>query len=433
MKKTIFFLLGIILTIHGFSQDQNSIQVLELTLLKGQYDSVIVEAKQLIASDSLNGVAHYYLGKSYQAKYQYFDALKTFKKANLLDTANSIIENALAEIYEIIGKDEEALDIYYNQYLRDTNKIEPIVNLANCFRKTREYGSAIHYYQKASAIDPENFYYYKQQGFCISKINLPIPAIYAYETALMFNPYDLNLYIQLANLQNSERYFKDAINTCNKGFKIYRNNNQLMKIKAYALYLSHDFDSSIIVFNKLLEFGDTSFFNLKYRGLTYFEKKEFENAIPDLKMAFEFNDKDAELCFFLGSALGRTHKNKEGMTYLDQTIKILMPSPTELSNVYSEMAHIYLNQEEYELSLEHLKLAYRNNATPMLSFKMAQLYDYYLDNKVLAVDYYEAYLTMSNAPDTILKANKLTSSFLENTAASEYANERIRELKEELF
>ena len=433
MKKPFLLLLGILLAIQIYSQNQRSIQKLELTILKGRYDSSIIIANEILKSDSLNWYALYYLGKSYHAKYQYFDALKMFKKANLLDTSNSIIENSLAETYEIIGKDEDALDIYYKQYLRDTTKIEPIVNLANTYRITREYGSAIHYYQKASAIDPENFYYYKQQGFCISKINMPVPAIFAYEVALMLNPYDLNVYVQLANLKNGERYFADAISVCNKGLKNYPNENQLMKIKAYAYYLNRDFDSSIIEFNKILEFGDTSFFNLKYRGLAHFEKKEFKEAILDLKMAFEFNNEDAELCFFLGSALGRSDENKEGMEFLSQSVKILMPSPIELSNIYSEMAYIYLNQKKYELSLEYLKLAYRNNATPLLSFKMGQLYDYYLKNKKLAIDCYEGYLTMVNVADTTLEANRLSNSFLEDPKIAENANERIRILKEELF
>jgi tetratricopeptide (TPR) repeat protein len=433
MKKAFFLLLGTLLCFTSYSQNQNSVQKLELKVVKGQYDSAIHIASELLESDSLNWTLNYYLGNSYQAKYNYFEALKAFEKANLLDTANYIIENALAGIYEIIGKDEQAIDLYYNQYLRDTTKIEPIVNLANIFRNTREYGSAIHYYQEASAIDPENFYYYKQQGFCISKINMPVPAIFAYEMALMLNPYDLNVYVQLANIQNSERYFKDAIRTCKKGLLNYPNENQLMKIKAYAYYLNKDFDSSIIEFNKILEFGDTSFFNLKYRGLAHFEKKEFKEAIVDLKMAYELNDEDAELCFFLGSALGRSDENKEGMAFLEKSVKILMPSPVELSNIYSEMAYIFLNQEKYELSLEHLKLAYRNNATPMLSFKMAQLYDYYLKNKKLAIDCYEGYLTMVNVADSTLEANRLTNAFLENPVASEYANERIKVLKEELF
>ncbi len=429
--KYLISLLGIVISFNLYSQ--KLIQDIELKILKGQYDSAIVAANQIIKNDSINWEAYYYLGKSYQAKYKYFDALKVFEKAIELDTVNPIIENALAEVYDFIGKDEDAINIYYKQYLRDTTSLEPIVNLANIFRKKKEYAPAIHYYQKATAIDFTNFYYYKQLAFCTARINIPLPAIYAYKTAISLNPYDIGCYVQLANLYNSERYFSYAIETCNSGLENYPLDNQLMKLWAYANYLNHDFDSSITGFDKLLELGDTTYFNLKYRGLVHFEKKEFEKATIDLKLAYEFNDKDAETCFFLGSALGRSGENKEGIYFLYNAMQILTPAPNEISNIYSEMAHIYLNQDKYKLSLQYLKLAYKSDATPLLSFKMGQLYDYYLDNKKLAINCYEGYLTMANMPDSIQGTSNLTNSFVAEPEIIENAKERIRILKEELF
>jgi tetratricopeptide (TPR) repeat protein len=431
MKKLII-LLGLLVSSNVFSQNQELIQNLELKVLKTQYDSAIVIANQILENDSSNWMVYYYSGKSYQAKYKFFEALKQYEKANELDSANSVIENALAGIYDFIGKDESAIQIYYSQYLRDTTKIEPIVNLANTFRKSREYGSAIHYYRKASEIDFENFYYHKQQAYCISKINMPLPAIYAYQIALMFNPYDLGVYQQLANLQNSEKYFIDAIKTCNDGLKNYPFNNQLMKIKAYAQYLSKDFDSSIVGFSRLLELGDTTYFNLKYLGFSYFEKKMYVNSIAYIEKAREFDDTDAEVCFFLGSAFGRSNSGKEGILYLYESLGIISPSPIQLSNIYSELAYIFRIQEKYELALDNLKLAYKSNASPILSFKMGQLYDYYLDNNKMALDCYEAYLTMSNVSDTLSGGNKI-NSFKADTRVVENAKERIRILNEDMF
>jgi hypothetical protein len=98
------------------------------------------------------------------------------------------------------------------------------------------------------------------------------------------------------------------------------------------------------------------------------------------------------------------------------------------------MANICLNQEKYELSLAHLKKAYKYNATPLLSFKMAQLYDYHLDNKKMAIDYYEAYVTMANVPDsTEIEEGVSDKSFFADPVIMENSKERIRILQEELF
>jgi hypothetical protein len=57
-----------------------------------------------------------------------------------------------------------------------------------------------------------------------------------------------------------------------------------------------------------------------------------------------------------------------------------------------------------------------------------------LDDKKLAVNYYDAYLTMSNEPDTLLNENVvIQNSFTKDSSMIQYAEDRIKMLKEELF
>ena len=64
---------------------------------------------------------------------------------------------------------------------------------------------------------------------------------------------------------------------------------------------------------------------------------------------------------------------------------------------------------------------------------MGQLYDYYLNNKKLAVNCYEAYLTMTNELDTTRQTSKLIDSFVADPRVAENAKERIRVLNEDMF
>ena len=434
MKRSTLLFGIIIIPFLGFAQNNITIKDLELKILKSDYDSAIIVANQLLETDSVNGMLYYYLGKSYKAKYKYFESIKYFEKANELDSANTVIENALADSYDVIGKDEEAINIYYDQYLRDTLSLEPIIKLGNIFRKKREYGSAIFYYQKAVALDQTNFYFFKQLAFCYDKINITDGAILMYKAALRLNPYDASMYIQLANILNSERRFAEAIDVCKTGLNYFNDNDQLLKLLSYAFYLNKDFDSSIVGFNNLIQMGDSAYFNLKYLGLSFFEKQEFDSTINNLTLARKQNGNDAETCFYLGSAYGRINENEEGLNYLNRALKIMEPSPIEVSNIYSEMAFVFQNQGEYELSLEHLRLAYQYNATPLLSFKIAQLYDYNLKNKKMAINYYDGYLTMANEPDSLLlNDNAGKKSFFTDSSMVANAKERIRILNEELF
>lgn len=434
--KNLFFpiIVGILYASGSSAQNQDLIQKMEISMLKKQQDSVIYFANSILKLDSTKWLPHYYLGKVYQEKHAYFEAINHFERANYLDSANSAVENALADSYDFIGKDEDAIQIYYNQYLRDTLKLEPIVKLANIFRKKGEFGSSIHYYQKANAFEPTNFYYYKQLAYCYDKINIPQGAIMGYKVALDLNPYDLSMYIQLANILNSERDFKSSIKICKQGLSYFNDEVQLLKLKSYAHYLNREFDSSIVGFNKLINLGDSSYFNLKYQGLSYFEKRAFNESAKSLNSAVDINDKDAETYFYLGSAYGRIGESVLGLRYLNKSQKLLEPLPRELSNIFSELAFIYQDQEKYQLALDHLKKAYKYNSSPLLSFKMAQLYDYFLDNKKMAINYYEGYLIMTNSPDSLMQeSSRRIESFYADSAMISNANNRIRILKEEQF
>jgi len=432
MKKGIISILGLFISLNVWSQNDSLINELELKLLNKQYDSVISSAERILEKDSVNWQVYYYLGKSFQAKYKIFDAIKNFEKAYKLDSTNRIIENALADAYDFIGKDEQAIQLYYDQYLRDTLNIEPIVNLANIFRKKKEYGSAIHYYQKANLIDPTNFYYLKQLAFCYDKINIVDGAAMSYKIALGFNPYDISMYIQLANILNSQHDFKGAITVCNNGLSVQKDNVQLLKLRSYSYYLNKDLDSAIVGFNQLLQMSDSSYFNLKYQGLAYFDKKEFEKAKNSLNLAMEYNDQDPETYFYYGSALGRSGENKEGLLNLNKSMSLLEPSPKEVSNIFSEMAYIYQEDGKYEVAVEYLKSAYKYNADPILSFKMAQLYDV-LGNKKLAIDYYDGFLIMYNPPESNEFQLEVDVPVIKDQAMIDHAENRIRILKEEMF
>jgi len=168
--------------------------------------------------------------------------------------------------------------------------------------------------------------------------------------------------------------------------------------------------------------------------MSYYDKEDYYNAIINLKEARSYDKKDAELTFFFGSAYGRTGAYDEGWNYLNMTEYLLSPAPEKLSEIYSEMASILLSEGNYELSLEHLKMAYKKNATPILSYKMAQLYDHYLNNKKLAIDCYDAYLTMVNMPDSVeINFGGADKSFFLDPQLIESAKQRISVLQEELF
>ncbi|MDY6801927.1 MAG: hypothetical protein SVU94_12000 [Bacteroidota bacterium] len=429
--RHLLFIFACLYSFQVFSQDAGKYYQLELAIINAQYDSAIYFANQLLDKDSLDWKAHYYKGKSNLALNKYFEALENFQKANEIDSANYLIENSMAKIFDFTGQKEKAINIYYDQYLRDTNRLAPIENLAEIFRRSGEYSPAIHYYQKAIAINSTNFNYFKQLGYCLKQINLNQPAIYSYQNALLLNPYDLVSYKRLANLQNTEKLFDQAINTCQTGLKYYPEDIMLQKLLGYGYYLNKELDTAAIIFNEVIAKGDTSFFSLKYLGLTYFEMQQFEKAADILLQSVNIIDDDAEVLFFLGSAYGRYGEYNKGELYLNRALQVMEPPAKQVASIYEEFAYLYREMGKYELSVKYLKMAYRNSANPILSFKMGQLYDLYLDDKKLAIDYYDGYLTMANVNDSV--QTDIVPLNTDEKELKEYVKNRIRQLEEEMF
>ena len=429
--RHLLFIFACLYFFQGFSQNTSKYHPLELAILNAQYDSAIYFANQLLSRDPLDWKVHYYKGKSNLAINKYFEALENFQKAQEIDSANYLIENSRAKIFDFTGQKEKAINIYYNQYLRDTNRLEPIENLAEIFRKSGEYSSAIHYYQKAIVLNKTNFYYFRQLGYCLKQINLNQPAIYGYQNALRLNPYDLVSYKRLANLQNREKFFDQSINTCQTGLKYYPEDIMLKKLLGYGYYLNKQLDTAAIIFNEIISQGDTSFFSLKYLGLSYFEMQQFEKAADILLQSVELVEDDAEVLFYLGSAYGRSGGYEEGIKYLNRALKTLEPPPKQVASICEEFAYFYRERGQYELSVEYLKVAYRNSAKPVLSFKMGQIYDLYLNDKKMAVNYYDGYLTMASHNDSVQP--DIVHLNTDEKDLKEYVKNRIRKLEEEMF
>jgi len=429
--RHLLFIFACLYSFQVFAQNTSKYHQVELALLNAQYDSAIYYANQLLSEDSLDWKVYYYKGKSNLAKNKYFEALENFQKANEMDTANYLIENSLAKIYDFTGQKEKAINIYYDQYLRDTNRLEPIENLAEIFRKSGEYSPAIHYYQKAIAINHTNFNYFKQLGYCLKQINLNQPAIFGYQNALRLNPYDLVSYKRLANLQNTEKFFDQAINTCQTGLSYYPEDIILKKLLGYGYYLNKELDTAAIIFNEVLAKGDTSFFSLKYLGLTYFEMQQFEKAADILLQSVIIIDDDPEVLFFLGSAYGRYGEYDKGVMYLNKALEDMEPPAKQVANICEEFAYLYREMGKYELSVEYLKVAYRNSAKPTLSFKMGQIYDLYLNDKKMAINYYDGYLTMANPNDSV--QTDIVPLNTDEKELKAYVKNRIRQLEEEMF
>ena len=146
-------------------------------------------------------------------------------------------------------------------------------------------------------------------------------------------------------------------------------------------------------------------------------------------MAFRLDSTDAEVAYFLGSSLRWSKHEEEGIYYFKKSIELRQPDLRELKNVYIQMAELLKVLHRFDEALESYNLAYECDPTDnTIWFKIAQVHDHNLNQKKVAIEYYEKYLDEGQTDQQLFNAEEGTSSPLE-----QHVKERIDKLKEDLF
>lgn len=383
-----------------------------------------------LLKDTASAELHYYKGYANEELFQFLPAEKAYAKAVQLDTSNKAYWHALAGIRIKTGNWKSAVQIYQKQLLRDGLHSQYAGELAKVYLSQKMYGQALELYDTLVAVDSMNYFFLKQAGYCNQKTGKPNRAIELYRKALNVNPQDMKLYSNLGNIYIKKRSFEEAIRISNEGLIQDSTDIGLRKIKAYAYYLNTDFELSISEFTRVLEMKDSSFFTKKYLGLAFYENQLYDTASHWLIEAFIHNSNDPELTFFAGSSLIRSGEPYRGISFMFTTLNLLNPPNKELADIYNEIAEAYIVKEQYENAVKYLRMAYKKDTRAIFSFKLGNIYDRYLHDKEMAINYYEGYLEIRAAEGDDKYDN--TASWT-NMSLPQIASKRIKVLKENMF
>jgi tetratricopeptide (TPR) repeat protein len=295
----------------------------------------------------------------------------------------------------------------------------------------KRYSHAAAIYQKLANQDSLNYYYQKKLGDCYFRYQQNKKALNAFWTAHTLNPNDLSVYTRLANLFVREKAYSETIQIVRKGLKKDSTVGDFYSLLGFANFRMKHYDSAFIFFAKAIELGDSTKFNYKYAGLSRYDSQDFKKAARFLLLAFEKDSTDVQVVFYLGSAMGRGGREKEGLDYLFKAYDLIQPDKESLLDINKELARTYNMLEKPKQALFYYKQAYKVKPEPELAFQMAYIYDHSLANKKMALNYYEGFLTMLPEKDTLEGNNMIEQGF--QISLAEIASQRIKAIKEEFF
>ena len=166
---------------------------------------------------------------------------------------------------------------------------------------------------------------------------------------------------------------------------------------ADAWIMNGDFTAASMVYNHLLELGDSTFKTLYSAGLCYTKIKDLERAYTHLSAALTLSQmQHAGAAWRLGVVCVDTKRYEEGLAYLSLAKELLRPDTTVMKAITLSEGEGYYMTEHYQEAITAWKehLAY-NPASIATYYNLANAHLYCSQDDRKAKEYFERFLALA--------------------------------------
>ena len=254
-----------------------------------KFNETIIDGKSLIKKKEINTsqLVEIYniIGSSYVNLEDYDLAMKEFKKALNLKPdkkLESIIISNIAQL-NMITKDYIKAIKYYNKLLiNDSNNLNYLILLSECYGHTMRYEDSIEVLKKALKLDSLNYKVLDKIGQSYVKI----------------------------------KFFEQALSYFNDGLKISQNNFSLLHNKAITLNYLNKHNESLIILEKLIKENPEQYFLFNSIGIVFKEIGNIEEAEKNFLKAISINPSHEMSNYNLANILINSGRSKEAIPYM---------------------------------------------------------------------------------------------------------------------
>ncbi|KHJ39152.1 tetratricopeptide repeat protein [Pedobacter glucosidilyticus] len=330
---------------------------------KGDFKGATTHLQKLIDENPEEVVNYIYLGDLYFNNRQKDKALEVYKKAKVLAPENAYINLALADIYNSIGKNEEAFNelrvAFSHQELDIDQKIKIIISYFSAFPELRAvryaetlsrtlteihsneakafavYGDVLYQkneldkaklaYQQAVILNKQIYVVWDQLIRIKLALNDMAGVVKDGEEALTLFPNQAVLYVYTALAYNQLKQSEKAVNYLNAALN-YELNNAL-KVQVYSslgdTYQSlKKFKESVAAYEKALALEPDNVYALN--NYAYYLSLRDENLEKAERMSYRSNQLEKDNSSFLDTyawILFRQKKYKEAKDWIEKALK----------------------------------------------------------------------------------------------------------------
>lgn len=233
---------------------------------------------------------------------------------NLWKTKNyNSYEEKLSEAKFSISKQDfaEAFDILDLLIIKNNKRHKAHELRGDLLMLTKEFKNAGESFAKASEIKKHNYIYKKKTANAFLLAGKFKKAYKFCNNAISENPFDAEMYLLKAKIENKQKKYDNADISINYFLKYYPDNSEALNLAGKVLYNKEDYIDALEKYTFSLK-NDTSkpeyFIN---RADAYLAVSMFDNAEKDLSMALDLNPKQPEVYFKRAIAKLKAHKTQE--------------------------------------------------------------------------------------------------------------------------
>lgn len=307
-----------------YKNSQSEIDRLKTELARAKGKKKKKQVETAISKEEKNFQVNQLLEKASEQKLrkEYDKAIETYNAAILLDPDFAISYFSRADVYDMKGRRQLAIEDYTRFISMDPARaFLAYLNRGNVYEREGQYDKALNDFNQAIAMAPDHFFQYVNRGRLYQRMRRYDKAVEDFNKALALNPKG-----------NEESIY------VNRGF-------------AYASM--GQYDKAIDDFNKAITLNPEKTEAYFYRGSLYRARRQFDRAIPDFTKAIEIKP-DAETYFRRGAAyhgVGATDKA------FDDFKKVISMNPKHalaylgLASVYDKRGQHYKAIENYSQAI----------------------------------------------------------------------------------
>lgn len=234
------------------------VEAIPRLIKQGKTQNAIKVAKQIIAKDSKNFKAHYYLGKAYQKENKTELALLEYKYVNENalfgpDLDELVFRNEYSQILLKHNQKNEALKNFLLLTKLDPKNAENYYWAGHIYSEGNRFDIALGFMQKACLLDKRNAKAHAEMGMMLYRTKNFNDAKKEIETALKLSPDTYSSYYYLGKIQKDSK----AIPTALKSFEKAQRDPEIKQkaiIEHGACYmLVNRFDNASLDFQRAIE------------------------------------------------------------------------------------------------------------------------------------------------------------------------------------